>query len=139
MFSSSLLGRNTYIGFGVDWVLEACAILMSTVLYISAGSFYIGVCVYINAMVTDMKERLKSPAFGSNSGMAIRWTSITKEIDLHNEIITYDSDSYTSCHFHSVTISTQSSCNKTRMNNIRMIKTGQNAIMTLWKLLRQLL
>lgn len=52
--------------FWVDWVLESCAILMSTVLYISAGSFYIGVCAYINAMVTDMKERLKSSAFGSN-------------------------------------------------------------------------
>lgn len=55
-------------------------------------SFYMGVCLYINGMVADMKANLTDStlhARGSNTEDAAIWRSIIrKEIDFHNEIRT---------------------------------------------------
>lgn len=62
------------------------------VIFIMVVSFYMGVCLYINGMVADMRTNLTDSTVQSKQTnaehTAIRWPIILKEIDFHNEIRT---------------------------------------------------
>lgn len=57
---SSLLGQSTYIGFYVDWSLEAVALISAFIILSAASSLFIGLLLYTNAMIADLNMRLMS-------------------------------------------------------------------------------
>lgn len=81
--NSSLIGRTTYIGFFIDWCIEVISVLGIFVTFISAGSFYVGMCLYINGMVEDMKIRMTS----LDAAQMEIWSSNVRQIQFHNEIL----------------------------------------------------
>lgn len=61
-----MLGRNNYVGYAVDWIIELVAAVSCMIFVLINGSLYIGLCLYINAMVADMKTRLATDALVSD-------------------------------------------------------------------------
>lgn len=94
------MGRGSYIGFFVDWFIQAIACTSDFVVIILNASLFVGICFYINAMVTDMQMRTmpmkKKP---NNRGWTLEppeslsqkdaWSIYVEEIEFHNEIIEY--------------------------------------------------
>lgn len=62
---------------------------MAALLYISVGSLFISLCVYIHGMVADMEAEMSNLTFLSNFDATTRWSIVVKEINFHNEIIAY--------------------------------------------------
>lgn len=84
------MGRTTYMGFYVDWFIEFACFAADPIAFASSVSIYVGMFLYINAMVEDVKMRLSSINFNESAGeqdpMNI-WSMYVAEIDLHVEII----------------------------------------------------
>lgn len=92
---SSLLGRGNFIGFYFDWAIDATSSLSNYVVVSSSGSSYIGMFLYINGMMRDMKMRLNSmnnnsmEAQQKPSSSVEKWSIYVREMDFHVEIIGY--------------------------------------------------
>lgn len=88
-----MIGRTTYIGFFIDWLIESSAGMLVDVIVILSASFYIGTFLYINGMVTDMKIRVSSIDAESTLDQRHRltptekWQIYQEEIQFHIAII----------------------------------------------------
>lgn len=89
--SSSLFGRDKYYGFAVDWLIELLSIIAGFIGYITVGSFYVGLCLYINGMVTDMKIKMVNKSSSDYLDGTRFWMVNVKEMMFHAEIIGYGS------------------------------------------------
>lgn len=78
------------MGFAVDSLIELTSTISCFIVLTTVGSLYVGLCLYINGMVADMRTRVDS-AFASHKefNKMDQWAVILKEIDFHNEIIEY--------------------------------------------------
>lgn len=93
---SPLIDGNIYIRFYADWLHQTIASLSSVTMFNSSGSMYIGLSLYINGMVQDLKKRIEkidvdSTSIGDKSPSPMTQTEIwliyVKEMDFHMEII----------------------------------------------------
>lgn len=94
---SSVFGA-TYCGFYFDLVCEALSTVANYVGIISSGSSFIGIHLYINGMMRDMKmqftsikKHFKDQPSESLKRMEI-WSTYVREINFHNEILEYVSN-----------------------------------------------
>lgn len=92
---SSIIG-GAYIGFYVDWFIQALSTADKFLVFVMSTSIYIGISVYILAMVKDMKMRMltidedlntKKPHLKSQQ--MGKWAIFVKEMEFHIEIIWY--------------------------------------------------
>lgn len=93
---SSLIGRDNYIGFYIDWFIETTGGSVFIAVIILSASIYIGIFLYVNGMTTDMKMRLISIEIGSTLrprcrplSQSEKWWIYVQEIQFHGEIIEY--------------------------------------------------
>lgn len=93
---SSLNGRtNDYTDFYLDWAIELFSNVVSSTILIASTSIYIGLFLYINAMVKDMKMRnmsIGSDSMGKPPKASInleKWSIYVQYIEFHVEIIGY--------------------------------------------------
>lgn len=83
---SSLLDRNehVYVGFYVDWLIEALGSIDHLLTLIAAAMFHLGMCLYVNGMVgdlaTQMKEKATEPALLSKE-------TVIEAIRFHADVI----------------------------------------------------
>lgn len=91
---SSVLGRNSFIGFYFDLTFETVSSLANFVAIIASGSSYIGIYLYIDGMVKDSKRRLMAidPKSTNGANQEELWPIYVGEIKLHVEIIGYVSN-----------------------------------------------
>lgn len=104
-----MIGREGYVGFFIDWVIELACLIADILSMIASGSLYVGIWLYISAMVKDMKMRMISFAecapeqstsstcqmpilsidadFGDEPIPLDTWPSYVQEIILHVDII----------------------------------------------------
>lgn len=82
---SSLIGRSSYLGFYIDWLLELIAVAADAVTLAINGSICVGIFLYINGMVDDMKTRISLAA--AELHPLNTWAILESEIRLHVEII----------------------------------------------------
>lgn len=80
--SSSLIGRTCYLGFYIDWFIELTTGAACVIIIAINGSIYVGIFLYINGMVKDLKMRLSSELSPVRP-----WSIYIKEINHHVEII----------------------------------------------------
>lgn len=78
------MGRANYIGFYIDWSIEAIGSTSSYIILITSDLIYIGVFLYVDAMVKDMQIRIKSSDFSDQMNS---WTMYVREMNFHIEII----------------------------------------------------
>lgn len=99
---SSILGRTGYIGFLVDWSIGATSVWVCFMAMTVAASVYIGIFLYINALVADLKQRVQAIDVFSSSkprqpmDHLKTWSIYLQEIELHIEIIGYMLEIYLS-------------------------------------------
>lgn len=92
---SSILGRTTYVGYYLDWLLALAVSTGGFVIIASSVSIYIGIFLYITGMVTDMKTRIESieKELRTDQRQALNqirvWTIFVQEIQFHTDIIGY--------------------------------------------------
>lgn len=91
--SSSLIGRSDYLGFFIDWLVECLGTVAEFEMIIVSGSIYVGIFMYIDAMVSDIRMRFKTiadelsvEAKPSLDNLRL-WSAYVREIDFHIEII----------------------------------------------------
>lgn len=84
---SSLLDRTTYMGFCVDWIIELFGTLVCLIMLILSVSFTLGVCLYINAMVTDMEIILNDDDSNGPLERMEWWSRYVQEIAYHIKVI----------------------------------------------------
>lgn len=91
MIFSSLLGRESYFGFFVDWFIELIAEVMCLIVFVTSATLYIGLCLYINGMVMDMKTEMACSNFILDKKIDLPnyWSTYAMTIDFHCEIIEY--------------------------------------------------
>lgn len=85
----------TYLGFYFDLACEALSTIANYVGIISTGSSFIGIHLYINGMMRDMKMQFNSinvdfmdPSKPSNSLRRMeKWSIYVREIEFHIEIV----------------------------------------------------
>lgn len=83
------MGRTSYIGFFVDWFIESISTAALYATFILSVSIYVGIFLYIDGMVLDMRKRIIS----LNDVSTIRprqlekWSIYLTEIQFHNDII----------------------------------------------------
>lgn len=87
---------EAYIGYYVDWFIQALSTAVKLVAFVISLSIYIGISVYIIAMVKDMKmhmltidEDLNNKKPRLKSQQMERWAIYVKEMEFHIEIIGY--------------------------------------------------
>lgn len=90
LIDSSLMGRATYMGFFVDWFIELmCTFLLNIILFLSMF-ISIGICLYINGMVNDIKMRLM-PLGNDATNDALQqkrtWAIYVQEMNFHIQTI----------------------------------------------------
>lgn len=90
------MGRTTYIGFLVDWFLDMIFIIANFISFNITASIFVGIFLYINGMVKDMKTRFTSinDDFAACRAQQISqsneiWSIYIQEIELHIGIIGY--------------------------------------------------
>lgn len=90
---SSLIGRDNYIGYIIDWLILFCGAGADVAITVLSASIFVGTFLYINGMATDMKMRLASidddspiEPRHSIASMA-KWTIYVEEIQFHIAII----------------------------------------------------
>lgn len=87
------MGRDNYIGFFIDCAIEFYGCFSAFVVIHLSGSAYVGIALYINGMVKDMKMRIMSiNDHSSNTSVnpinqMKTWSAYVQEIDFHIEII----------------------------------------------------
>lgn len=92
---SSLMGRDNYMGFFVDWSIEVIATTTGYMTVILSALFYIGMYLYIDGMVNDMRMELmpnrpdsfKKPRHPLDQRK--KWSIYVRQIEFHIEIIGY--------------------------------------------------
>lgn len=89
---SSLFGREKYFGFAVDWFIVLISISSCLIVFTAVASLYVGLCLYISGMVTDMRTQLISSTFvlDGNVHQTNQRRIYAEEIAFHIEIIEYD-------------------------------------------------
>lgn len=103
---SSLLGRTTYIGFFVDWLIQVATVLAAFVAIVLSVVSYVGLFLYINGMVDDLKMRMgliedNSSWTTSSLSQNKLWSTYVQAIDFHVEVLGYARKSLTSTLFRS--------------------------------------
>lgn len=88
-FHSSLVARANYIGFFVDWIIELIGNCVAYAMIIATASIFIGLHLYINGMMQDMRIRLTMRAIDGDSTEepTQMWPTYVEEIQFHIEII----------------------------------------------------
>lgn len=88
-FDSSLFGRTNCIGFLIDCVVQLMSSLSGYAIILLSGSSYLGIYIYVNAMVRDMKRELMPIENGSSVDLRLRenWKIFKRAINFHIEII----------------------------------------------------
>lgn len=89
------MGRDNYMGFFVDWSIEVIATTTGYMTVILSALFYIGMYLYINGMVNDMRMELmpnrpdsfKKPRHPLDQRK--NWSIYVRQIEFHIEIIGY--------------------------------------------------
>lgn len=87
---SSFFGRQTFVGFYVDWTIEVFTCLCYFTILTTSMSLIIGFCLYINGLVTDLRiqtSRIGSVKDEHSSLDGAAWIGFVKEIQFHNQII----------------------------------------------------
>lgn len=86
-FSSSWFGLDTYFGYFVDWSTQVSAsVLVYPLILSTIGSFFVGISLYVEGMVQNLKETLM--AFdGRDDVQPEKWSIYAKEIQFHSKII----------------------------------------------------
>lgn len=74
------------MGFYVDLLLQAIVLASDSTILIATISIYVGIFIYINAMVKDMKMRLLTTDLDLLEESS-SWSIYVQEFDFHNEII----------------------------------------------------
>lgn len=86
---SSILGRRTYMGFFIDWLIEGW-FSGSGLMAISASvSIYFGTFCYIEGMVQDLRARLTATGrteLHGHLGQAEVWPIYVREMTFHVKI-----------------------------------------------------
>lgn len=89
-FRSLLFNPNIYIGHLCDVMIQFCASTTHLIAVMTATSFYLGMCLYINAMVVDMEDQINAiePILSQKKDHRIQISLIfIREIRFHCEII----------------------------------------------------
>lgn len=87
---SSLFGRENYAGYTVDWLIQMTAAIPGFTVLITVGSLYMGLCSYINGMVSDLKARMKATSKLKRKVYQKRaWPIYVELIDFHAKTIEY--------------------------------------------------
>lgn len=81
---------NLYVQFYVDWAFEMGFYLLYYSVHVMSASFYIGLSFYVNAMLIDLKLRLRKidravETLRNSSGLEIG-RKLSDEIDFHAHI-----------------------------------------------------
>lgn len=87
--TSSLIGRASYVGFYIDWIVEVLGFVADVTIITTTGTIYVGIFLYINGMVEDLKMRvfpIDADFIGDIIPVDI-WSIYVHEINLHAEII----------------------------------------------------
>lgn len=88
---STVLGRTTYIGFFVDWLLEAFSISVGFLIESASTSMFIGILYYISAMISDLNARIMSvngcAAKESLQQRKALYSTYVDEMEFYTEII----------------------------------------------------
>lgn len=69
--------KDSYWRFYADWSIQTLAAAMYYTVILTSAIFYIGMCLYVNAMVVDLKLRLQ----------AINGSVLIGEITFHHGIL----------------------------------------------------
>lgn len=84
----------TYVGFCIDWSIQVIGLICYFIILFASGSMFFGFCLYITAMVADIKIRVM--ALDTNwSGQTkaadrIRMRTVyVREAQFHMEILEY--------------------------------------------------
>lgn len=101
--SSSIIGRCSYIGFFIDWLFGLLSLSSSFLIVILSASITIGIYLYINGMVDDIKVKMKliddicpirptqlphlGEGYAQRSVQQNIWAIYVEEIRFHLEII----------------------------------------------------
>lgn len=80
------MGRTTYMGFFVDWTLNWLFVVAPFLILNTTSSIYIGIFLYIDGMVKDMKMRLM---LSEDEPKESKVMSYVQEIEFHIKIVWY--------------------------------------------------
>lgn len=83
---SSWLGRETYLGYYIDWFHQVAGVFPYCFILFIIASFYIGVYLYITGMVVDLHDTLKQLDQEKPNHL---WPIYVNEFRFHNEILKY--------------------------------------------------
>lgn len=75
--------QGNVIGFYLDWFIEMIVSIVADVAIFISVSFYVGICLYINGMMKDIKLHLMD--IDRVSTKDLKWSLYAPLIDLHNE------------------------------------------------------
>lgn len=88
------MDQNKYVGFFIDWLIESFSMATVAAIFIGSTSIYVGIYLYINGMVADIKMRLKSieddvsiESDGKTLAVSEMWTIYEQEIKSQIEFI----------------------------------------------------
>lgn len=81
----------------IDWLMELVSVIGNATIITTSGSLFIGLCLYIGGMVTDVEKRISSIAQKSTDQTTRAdhnkmWSIYVNELRFHNEIIRYVAD-----------------------------------------------
>lgn len=85
-FLSSWLGRQTYFGYYVDWLHLVFSVVPYCLIFTIIGSVFVGIYIYILAMVEDLQAILRRIEHTKPECM---WPTYVNQIRFHNEICKY--------------------------------------------------
>lgn len=81
------LVSNAGIRFYIDWIIQAMASIFYLTSDLMAIIFYVGIYLYLNAMVTDLKEQLRKD---DKYALRAEKRQFVAAIVLHNRILKFD-------------------------------------------------
>lgn len=81
------------MGFFIDWLIQFLASAAELLILVVSGLIYVGIFMYIDAMVKDIRMRFRAidHQFSFNSEKSLNksrlWSIYVREMEFHTEII----------------------------------------------------
>lgn len=89
---SSLMGRDTYTGFYCNWIFVLFSLTGASLIVLSSATIYIGMFLYIDGLVRDLKMRLLAVADDFSIGslnLERNWLIYVHEIKFHIQVFRF--------------------------------------------------
>lgn len=88
------MGQANYLGIYFNWVLQAIGAVGQSTVTVASASFHIGMCMYIQGTVTDLRGRMVEICDELTEKQSDNHTIVTRigstlieEIQFHAEIL----------------------------------------------------